>query len=121
MPRRIHICPVDGSGTDDDPYRARTHGRDHSTLGIDHVAGVAVCVVDADDHGPLEADPDVDSFPARALTTKLSSLTPSQRQALGRMANRRGIAFTDAGDLRELVRRVAKRLDPDFDQRTWRS
>jgi hypothetical protein len=111
MTRRIHVCPVDGSGTEEDPYRARVFGCDHSTLGISHLVGFAVCVVDADDHSPFDADPAIDSLPPVALTTRLASLTATQRQRLGRMATRRGVVIGDAEDLREVVRRLSSRAD----------
>lgn len=120
MPRRIHICPVDGTGTDSDPFRARTYGRDHSTLGISPGIGYAVCVVDAVDHAPLDADAAIDSFPLRMLATPLSELTAAQRTRLQSMAARRGISLVGASNLREVVLRLAKRIDPDFDTRAWR-
>lgn len=119
MPRRVHICPIDGTGTDDDPFRARVYGRNHGMLAIDGSVGYAVVIVDTEDHKPLIDDTEVDNPPEAPLDVTIGSLKKPDQRTVEKIAEKRGITVSLDITMREFIARLARRIDPDFDQRIW--
>jgi hypothetical protein len=76
---------------------------------------VALALVSADDHGPLEEDPQI--YPIADLTDldrEVDELDGEKRASIDAVADHRQVP-TD-GSVRDVVLRLGQQLEPDFDE-----
>jgi len=121
--KRWYISPIIGTGTEDDPYRAKVGSatliRGHSAVIPTDVNGAplfnfALVIVSADDHAPLIADSDNDVFPNRTLG---DSLTSVERSLIKGVLDRRGLPskwVDNVSTFGELLRTIGRFLDANF-------
>lgn len=128
--KRYYICPLTGSGTIADPYRLRLPPRvSHAAViptGPDGLPlrnwGLAQVVADPAIHAALAADQDIDALPSGGFDERADGdLTTIQRAALAIRLRDRGLTIAEAeaalrGTVRQLVRTLGQRLEPDFDE-----
>jgi hypothetical protein len=123
--RRWYLVPIAGSGTGDDPYHAETLGRGGSAVIPSHGEGhprhghpkhdVALVLVSSDDHGPLEADPRI--FPIADLADldlQVADLAADKLAWITAVAGLRQVSVD--GLARDVVRRLGRQLEPEFDE-----
>jgi hypothetical protein len=123
--RRWYLVPITGSGTRDDPYQPATLGRGGSAVIPSHGEGhprhghpkhdVALVLVSSDDHGPLEAHPQV--FPIADLADldlQAADLDADKLAWIAAVAEACQVS-TD-GLVRDVVRRLGRQLEPGFDE-----
>lgn len=126
--RRWYLVPVAGTGTSDDPYRAETLGRGGSALLPSHPEGhprhghprydLALVLVSSDDHGPLEADPQI--YPVADLIdldVPVGELDVTKHAWIERITEARQVAAD--GLARDVVRRLGQQLEPDFNEENY--
>jgi len=130
MATRIYLASIVGTGSDDDPYRAKLPpGTDHVaviTSGADGHPQMPWCLVmvarSRSDWSDLDDDPDLDRWPTVSLGTRGRDLPDSDQQSLAAALSRRGLAADDVGTdstLREILLRVGRSLDASFDDRRF--
>lgn len=125
MAKRWFICPVIGTGTAADPWRAKA-----ADLNVNHVSvwpskpdgspALNWCLVkvSAADFTQLDADAAVDGWPNASLDTTVAQLPPAVRTRLAAALTKRGIdtsAVTGSTPLRAILKRIGKALEIDFD------
>jgi hypothetical protein len=126
MARRWYLCPVVGTGTEDDSYRAKV-----ADFGVNHIAvipskpdgtprfGWCLVKVNAASFAALDADADLDGFPLVSLDATVASLPAGARTRLRAALERRGIDTSDvtgSTPLRAILRRLGRLLDDRFDE-----
>jgi hypothetical protein len=130
VPRRLFVCPVIGTGTKADPYRASVadYGVPYVTLmANDPTTGAPlhnrtlalVNVPVVTDLDPILADPTIRAVPARLLDDPLSSLTTAQRNALRDAAIDLGVdTSVYSGDtlLRRVIRDMGRSILSSFNE-----
>ncbi len=126
MSKRWYISPIIGTGTDDDPYRAKVANVAGIAGYVAHIptdsAGVpvsdwALVLVSAADHSLITSDPDVDVLPNRALDTVP---TNSERTLVRAVLARRSVhrqTIDTALTFREFLRALGRQFDDTFDER----
>lgn len=127
MPTRHYFAPVIGTGTATDPYRATV-----ADLAVSHVAVIpsrpdgtprfpwALVTVAAPSFSVLDSDPALAGLPAVNLDLTLADLPKTARDRLLTLCQERGIdttGVTGTTALRQVVRRIGRHLEPDYDER----
>lgn len=127
--KRWYISPIVGTGTDDDPYRAKVGSaaqiKGHSAVIPTDAQGVplfnfALVIVNADDHSLLTSDSDNDVLPNRAFNGTLSK---PERALIKAALTRRGLPtkwVDNVATFGELLRTMGRFLDAQFDERHTR-
>jgi hypothetical protein len=115
---------VIGTGAADDPWRAKIHG-----MGVNYVAVIpskpdgspalpwCIVKVAATDFSAIDADADIDAWPAVSLDATVAQLPTAARTRIRTALVNRGIDvsdFTGATTLRAVLRRIGRSLEPDF-------
>lgn len=124
MTLRYYICPVVGTGTRADPYRTGASLHDVASASVipsraDGAPAFPWCLtlVDAADHAPLLADVALTPLPALKHAEAWSSAKADESAKVAVEAVKLGVVIPDAGDFREVVRRIGAALDRKFDER----
>lgn len=121
---RWFLCPVIGSGTEADPYRAKV-----ADLGVDHSAMIpsradgtprflwCIVAVDTASFTALDTDTDLDGIPDISLSTELRDLSAAARNRLQTALSKRGIdttGITLSTTVGQVLLRVMRTLDPSL-------
>ncbi len=117
--KRYAICPVIGSGAEDDPYRAKVPtSMNHVAVIPSHPDGTprwpwALVEVAGADLSALDADAEVDAFPIVSAETLLSSLSKPVQNRIRDVLQRRGVGFTFVPDYTvvDLIAAIGAYLD----------
>lgn len=120
MPRRVYLSKIVGSGTEDDPFRAKVadHGAAHGATIPSQADGTpastwALLIAEATSLDSVDGDADNDGLPQTAAD---ATLTGKERKDAQRVLDKWGAPVTVAqGDtLRSVVERTGRALDPDY-------
>lgn len=129
MSRRFYVCPIIGTGTITDPYRAaitdavRTQNRAGSVAVIrSNPDGTPVfpwtlCVAAAPNHVAITNVQGVEGIPDITLDSTLGTMQSSARNRILNFLTNKGVdtsGITTSSTLAELLTRVGRHLDPNF-------
>lgn len=124
MAKRWFICPVVGTGTSDDPWRAKAHDLNVNCTAVipsnpDGSPQFNWCLVKvaAIDFTALAADGTIDAWPNVSLDTTVNQLPAAVRNRLKTALTNRGIDTSDltgATPLRLILRRIGRSMQSSF-------
>jgi hypothetical protein len=122
--KRYYLCPVIGSGTIGDPYRAGVSGRGGSYVAVIPTGPDgrplfpwALALVAATDHRPLTGDASLGPLPDVSLDLRMSAMSQSAKAALDAALAKFGVDLTllvQNDGYREFVRSLGQALDAGF-------
>jgi hypothetical protein len=122
--KRFYISPVVGTGTKDDPYRAKIAGTGHPYAAIipsnpDGTPASTWCLVIAGgaNHTDLDADGEIDKFPDITLDATLGTLTANERNRVLNFLSNKGVdtqGLNTSSTFRVVLERVGAHLEPRF-------
>jgi hypothetical protein len=123
--KAYYVSKIIGTGTEDDPYRPKVadHGVSWAGSILSRPDGKplhpdCLVVVEAVNHAPLRADPDIDAMPDASLDLKVSSINTATKNGMINKLRKRGFAtqFIDSTDgYRDVIHGIGRQRDPDFD------
>lgn len=127
----FYICPIIGSGTDNDPYRAAvedynvpysavipTHPEGHPDWGKP-IFNWALVIVGGNKHVDIRKNPAIDALPEWSPDGRISGLSAAAKAGLLKAMQKRGIGtsiINNQDDYRFAIRTIGKTLDPLFDE-----
>lgn len=113
--RRYYLCPIDGTGSESDPYRLRVSDYYGSHVAVFKPgAGWGIAMVSDPDHSASLSDPEIHQFPDVPLDTRISDLPAETAARIEAFLVGYGISTVGA-TLRSVLVDFSTLMDGNFD------